>query len=1002
MRRMFREGAVRPSTDIGDCGAVTAGAGASAAVADDAPRRVLLAGLAALVATLVLVGVLAHLPGGAAAPAGAGAASDQLASSRVAVSRLLGVDEHAFWARRSAGGVIVARNTHQQLTFAYGRSGVLIRSPWGTAGIALARFGRGAALAPAEVAAPVADANRVSYARGRGVVEWYANGPLGLEQGLTLARATATGSTTRAPLRFVFALSGSLRAQLSGGVVRFGRAGHALRYLGLSATDAAGRSLPARILLHGQQLTILVDDAGAHYPVTIDPTVQGVQLTGSDSVTGDMFGYSTAQSATGSLVVIGAPGAKIGTIDRRGAVYVFAKPAAGWANATQTAKLTAADGASYDNFGYAVAIVGTTIAVGAPDHAVGSNTYEGAVYVFRQPAGGWTNASGAVELAPSDGAPNMYFGQSLAAAGSQLFVGAVYAGAGAGAVYEFNAPSAGWTAGATQTAKLTASDTSAGLGQALAADGTTVVAGTPYATIGTKSYQGAAYVFTEPAGGWRNETQTAKLTASDGGADDFLGISVAINSSTGTIAAGAPNHTVGTTYGAGAVYVFQEPSSGWATGTQTAEMTSSTAAAGTGLGHTVAITNKAGTGAPVAPAGASRAHDTSPPTITGWNVAVVGGSSNGQGLTVWNPTAGAWQTLDAGTSVELPVYGTSASPYSVSLGPGLMIIGNNTSTGNAVLVPGAPSTNPCPTTTAADAAVTGLGRGFAGGSASLGPVVHPAIYIQNCNNYYANKSNPLLTALTYVTGGIAVVSGGISAVAAETTKDSAALLQPEVAWPAFCVALGSGIIAFGAHAINNDPPDSHYRSLAKAVIGATPHAPGGNALSASELRFLAQIAAEKTKADAYVAAATTSIDRAGSAATAKSNLWLGRQTRAALGFFASARVILVSLKAQSGSLETILGKLSLYRTTVAHLQAMGAAVKTHGLPAKTLEHLHTIHASAAEIRSIEQNLAALSTLTGTGTVAHLLAQQESQEVQDMISMIDLYRSFPPVIVNSKL
>src|SRR5207253_5353944 len=51
----------------------------------------------------------------------------------------------------------------------------------------------------------------------------------------------------------------------------------------------------------------------------------------------------------------------------------------------------------------------------------------------------------------------------------------------------------------------------------------TIVVGAPHANVGTNS-QGAAYVFTEPVGGWGSAPpQTAKLTASDGQNGDNLG-----------------------------------------------------------------------------------------------------------------------------------------------------------------------------------------------------------------------------------------------------------------------------------------------------------------------------------------------------------------------------------------------------------------------------------------------------------------------------------------------
>jgi FG-GAP repeat len=75
------------------------------------------------------------------------------------------------------------------------------------------------------------------------------------------------------------------------------------------------------------------------------------------------------------------------------------------------------------------------------------------------------------------------------------------------------------------------------------------------------------YDFAEPRSGWRDETQTAKLIASDGAAGDSLGSSVAISSD--TVAAGAFGATVNGHANQGAVYVFGSP---W--GVLTASVTS--------------------------------------------------------------------------------------------------------------------------------------------------------------------------------------------------------------------------------------------------------------------------------------------------------------------------------------------------------------------------------------------------------------------------------------------
>lgn len=116
-------------------------------------------------------------------------------------------------------------------------------------------------------------------------------------------------------------------------------------------------------------------------------------------------------------------------------------------------------------------------------------------------------------------------------------------------------PSGGWV-NTTQTAKLTASDGAANdrLGWSASASGNTITIGAPYASIGSNQNQGAAYVYVKPASGWADTTQTAKLTASDGGKDDTLGW--AVSNRGATILPGVPNATINSNYSQGAVYVF--------------------------------------------------------------------------------------------------------------------------------------------------------------------------------------------------------------------------------------------------------------------------------------------------------------------------------------------------------------------------------------------------------------------------------------------------------------
>ncbi|MGH3083070.1 MAG: FG-GAP repeat protein [Gaiellaceae bacterium] len=119
-----------------------------------------------------------------------------------------------------------------------------------------------------------------------------------------------------------------------------------LRYRGLLATDALGRELPAWLELEGGTLLVRVDDAGARYPLTIDPFLEQAKLTASDGAADEELGRSI--SVSGDTVGVGAPFDDTGANTDHGSAYVFVKPQTGWASATETAKLTASDGAAGD------------------------------------------------------------------------------------------------------------------------------------------------------------------------------------------------------------------------------------------------------------------------------------------------------------------------------------------------------------------------------------------------------------------------------------------------------------------------------------------------------------------------------------------------------------------------------------------------------------------------------------------------------------------------------
>ena len=289
--------------------------------------------------------------------------------------------------------------------------------------------------------------------------------------------------------------------------------------------------------------------------------VKLAKLTASDGLNSYQPSLGWAVSVSGNTVAVGASGAQIGQTDGQGAVYVFVKPRSGWKNMRQVAKLTASDGGYEAVLGVSVAILGNTIVAGAPGATVGGNALQGEAYVFVKPIGGWKNMTQTAKLTASDGQGQDLFGDSIAISGNTVAIGAEQMARGSGKAYVFVMPAGGWT-DMTQTAELTPSKPviDSIFGNAVAIDGDTVVVG--------EAYKNHAYIFLKPLTGWTNENETAELSATDAVTFDQFGYSVAVRYR--TVVVGKPSLTH-----SGGAYVFVEPSGGWRNMTQTAKLSAS-------------------------------------------------------------------------------------------------------------------------------------------------------------------------------------------------------------------------------------------------------------------------------------------------------------------------------------------------------------------------------------------------------------------------------------------
>lgn len=177
-------------------------------------RGVVLSGLLALALGAAIYGFVSDGSSfrRGAAPPSLGLSSLPVAA-KGAVSATLGADDGAY-SVRALEGELQASAPAQGLSTRFSRSGVLVSSGTTRVGFTPSALGYGSSSQALERVSPHARGNRVSYARV-GLSEWYANGPLGLEQGFTLQRPRG-GQVTRA-LTLSLSLYGNARAAVGSG-----------------------------------------------------------------------------------------------------------------------------------------------------------------------------------------------------------------------------------------------------------------------------------------------------------------------------------------------------------------------------------------------------------------------------------------------------------------------------------------------------------------------------------------------------------------------------------------------------------------------------------------------------------------------------------------------------------------------------------------------------------------------------------------------------------------
>jgi hypothetical protein len=215
-------------------------------------------------------------------------------------------------------------------------------------------------------------------------------------------------------------------------------------------------------------------DAGSAYVFVREGSTwtEAATLTPDDAAAGDRFGCSV--SVSGDTAIVGA------YLDSdnggsSGSAYVFARSGSTW---SQAAKLTPHDGAALDLFGLSVSVDGDTALVGAPfDDDSGMES--GSAYVFSRSGSVWTQSA---KLTAADGAEADWFGGSVSVSGDITVVGARRDddnGPDSGSAYVFVRSGSTWQ----EVAKYTAFDGAAddGFGYSVSVSGDSAIVGAPHA-----------------------------------------------------------------------------------------------------------------------------------------------------------------------------------------------------------------------------------------------------------------------------------------------------------------------------------------------------------------------------------------------------------------------------------------------------------------------------------------------------------------------------------------
>ncbi|MDP2306307.1 MAG: FG-GAP-like repeat-containing protein [Pseudomonadota bacterium] len=330
--------------------------------------------------------------------------------------------------------------------------GVTIASDEGDAlSLRTTAWGREGALVPVDAREPSLGActtaldaqgaciRRLEYADPE-LTEWWVGLGTGLEQGWTVDVAPRGEGLVVVEVAVDGALSiegGGEDATITDG---HGRAWSVGR---IDAWDAEGEPLPARVEVGDEGIRIEVDDAGAAYPIEIDPVYTTAAWTTEAPEATASFAYSV--SGAGDVnndgyddVIVGGHEYSSST----GRAYVYHGSSSG---VSTTATTTLTGGATYNFFGGSVSGAGDVNNDGYADVIVGAYGYSsstGRAYVY---PGSSSGVSTTATTTLTGGATTNCFGDSVSGAGdvnndgyADVIVGASAYSSRTGRAYVFN------------------------------------------------------------------------------------------------------------------------------------------------------------------------------------------------------------------------------------------------------------------------------------------------------------------------------------------------------------------------------------------------------------------------------------------------------------------------------------------------------------------------------------------------------------------------------------